>query len=87
MSPDAKSLLSGLLIRSPQQRFVFHSFYWHNIHIWYRLGGSPEDAHDIMRHAFFSEMDWEALYHKQIEPPFKPGVTDDTDTRYFDQVC
>lgn len=51
-----------------------------------RLGGGPRDALDIMEHTFFADMDWEALYHKRIEPPFKPDVSDATDTKYFDKV-
>lgn len=37
-----------------------------------------------MDHMFFSSIDWNDLYHKKIPPPFKPHVTSDTDTRYFD---
>lgn len=49
-----------------------------------RLGGGPNDAKDIKEHAFFSSIDWSDLYHKKIQPPFKPQVESDTDTRYFD---
>lgn len=37
-----------------------------------------------MDHAFFSSIDWSDLVQKKIPPPFKPQVTSDTDTRYFD---
>jgi RAC serine/threonine-protein kinase len=50
MTPDAKDLLAKLLVRSPQER----------------LGGGPDDAAEIMHHAFFADMDWEALYKKQV---------------------
>lgn len=69
ISDEAKSLLSGLLIKNPSQR----------------LGGGPEDAKEIIRHPFFAPIDWVALYEKRIEPPFKPEVTSETDTSYFDQ--
>lgn len=49
-----------------------------------RLGGGPNDAKEIMDHAFFSSIDWSDLVQKKIPPLFKPQVTSDTDTRYFD---
>ncbi|KAG7272892.1 hypothetical protein CRUP_009394 [Coryphaenoides rupestris] len=57
LSTDAKSLLSGLLIKDPNKR----------------LGGGPDDAKEIMRHSFFSLVDWQDVYNKK------------TDTRYFDE--
>jgi hypothetical protein len=35
---------------------------------------------------FFKPIDWDKLYRKEIDPPFKPRVQSDTDTCYFDQV-
>ncbi|KAG7512690.1 RAC-gamma serine serine/threonine-protein kinase [Solea senegalensis] len=69
LSADAKSLLSGLLIKDPNKR----------------LGGGPEDAKEIMRHSYFSGVDWQDVYDKKLVPPFKPQVTSETDTRYFDE--
>ncbi|KAJ8687862.1 hypothetical protein QAD02_023657 [Eretmocerus hayati] len=68
ISLEAKELLGGLLVKDPSKR----------------LGGGPNDAKDIMEHAFFSSIDWSDLVQKKIAPPFKPQVTSDTDTRYFD---
>lgn len=68
ISNEAKSLLTGLLEKSPQRR----------------LGGGPDDVKDIMAHPFFACIDWNDLVNKKITPPFKPQVTSDTDTRYFD---
>ncbi|XP_017793065.1 PREDICTED: RAC serine/threonine-protein kinase [Habropoda laboriosa] len=65
---EAKDMLGGLLIKDPSKR----------------LGGGPNDAKEIMDHAFFSSIDWSDLVQKKIPPPFKPQVTSDTDTRYFD---
>ncbi|KAM7385378.1 hypothetical protein PAMP_001465 [Pampus punctatissimus] len=49
LSADAKSLLSGLLIKDPNKR----------------LGGGPDDAKEIMRHSFFSGIDWQDVYDKK----------------------
>ncbi|XP_003707740.1 AKT serine/threonine protein kinase [Megachile rotundata] len=68
ISNEAKDMLGGLLIKDPSKR----------------LGGGPNDAKEIMDHAFFSSIDWYDLVQKKIPPPFKPQVTSDTDTRYFD---
>ncbi|KAH1026767.1 RAC serine/threonine-protein kinase [Dendroctonus ponderosae] len=69
LSAEAKDLLSGLLIKDPIKR----------------LGGGPDDAKQIMAHPFFGSINWTDLVLKKIPPPFKPHVTSDTDTRYFDQ--
>lgn len=68
LTPEARDLLAGLLIKDPTKR----------------LGGGPDDAQAIMRHPFFSSINWYDLLHKKIPPPFKPQVSSDTDTRYFD---
>lgn len=68
ISNEARSLLSGLLIKSPTAR----------------LGGGPDDAREIQAHPFFASINWTDLVQKKIQPPFKPQVTSDTDTRYFD---
>ncbi|XP_069786993.1 RAC-gamma serine/threonine-protein kinase isoform X2 [Narcine bancroftii] len=69
LSSDAKSLLSGLLIKDPNKR----------------LGGGPDDAKDIMQDSFFSGINWQDVYDKKLLPPFKPQVSSETDTRYFDE--
>lgn len=48
------------------------------------MGGGPNDAKEIMEHVFFSSINWSELVQKKIPPPFKPQVTSETDTRYFD---
>ncbi|EEB14423.1 RAC protein kinase DRAC-PK85, putative [Pediculus humanus corporis] len=68
ISAEARSVLAGLLIKNPQKR----------------LGGGVDDAREIMNHPFFASVNWVDLVQKKITPPFKPQVTDDTDTRYFD---
>uniref|UniRef100_A0A3Q2P5D4 non-specific serine/threonine protein kinase n=1 Tax=Fundulus heteroclitus TaxID=8078 RepID=A0A3Q2P5D4_FUNHE len=69
LSPEARSLLSGLLKKDPVER----------------LGGGPEDAKEIMQHKFFTGINWQDVYEKKLVPPFRPQVTSETDTRYFDE--
>jgi len=53
-SPNAASLLQGMLNNDPE----------------YRLG--KNGAQEIKKHPFFSEIDWDKVFRKEIEPPFKP---------------
>uniref|UniRef100_A0A8P4JVN6 non-specific serine/threonine protein kinase n=1 Tax=Dicentrarchus labrax TaxID=13489 RepID=A0A8P4JVN6_DICLA len=68
LAPEAKALLAGLLKKDPKQR----------------LGGGPDDAKDVMSHKFFTSINWQDVIEKKLIPPFKPQVTSETDTRYFD---
>nr|XP_061796895.1 RAC-beta serine/threonine-protein kinase isoform X3 [Nerophis lumbriciformis] len=68
LAPEAKALLAGLLKKDPKQR----------------LGGGPDDAKEVMTHKFFTSMNWQDVLEKKLVPPFKPQVTSETDTRYFD---
>lgn len=69
LSEPAKHFLNGLLIKDPTKR----------------LGGGPDDAREIMMHAFFRGLNWQDLIEKKITPPFIPEITCETDTRYFDR--
>uniref|UniRef100_A0A4W5Q1I0 non-specific serine/threonine protein kinase n=1 Tax=Hucho hucho TaxID=62062 RepID=A0A4W5Q1I0_9TELE len=68
LAPEAKALLAGLLKKDPKQR----------------LGGGQEDAKDVMTHMFFTTINWQDVVERKLLPPFKPQVTSETDTRYFD---
>ncbi|KAI6213357.1 hypothetical protein M3Y94_00140800 [Aphelenchoides besseyi] len=68
LSPEARSLLSGLLIKDPNAR----------------LGGGIDDYKEIQIQSFFASVDWDKLYRKQIPPPFIPRLNGDMDTSYFD---
>uniref|UniRef100_A0A0N5BJD1 non-specific serine/threonine protein kinase n=1 Tax=Strongyloides papillosus TaxID=174720 RepID=A0A0N5BJD1_STREA len=68
LSSEARVLLSNLLIKDPNAR----------------LGGGPEDAKEIICQDFFKPIDFERLYRKEIEPPFKPALKNEQDTSYFD---
>jgi len=69
LSVNAQNILRGLLDKDPLRR----------------LGGRVDDADEIMTHPFFATINWQDLYDKKIPPPFKPEVSSETDTRYFDQ--
>jgi len=69
LSVNGQNILRGLLNKDPQ----------------HRLGGRVDDAEEIMQHPFFATINWLDLYNKKIPPPFKPEVSSDIDTRYFDQ--
>eukprot|EP00026_Physarum_polycephalum_P004256 Phypoly_transcript_04273.p1 GENE.Phypoly_transcript_04273~~Phypoly_transcript_04273.p1 ORF type:complete len:440 (+),score=72.01 Phypoly_transcript_04273:858-2177(+) len=71
LSPAAKDLLAKLLHRDPR----------------YRLGAGPTDAAEIRGHPFFQHTDWLNMLLKRVEPPFKPHLLDEEDTRYFDPEC
>jgi len=38
--------------------------------------GTANDSQGIKDHVFFSDIDWVALFNKEVEPPFKPKVTE-----------
>ncbi|XP_065225876.1 ribosomal protein S6 kinase 2 beta isoform X3 [Planococcus citri] len=68
LSPEAQALLRVLFKRNPANR----------------LGSGADGMNEIKTHPFFSTIDWDKLYHKQIEPPFKPAVSRADDAYYFD---
>ena len=67
-SANAKDLLSKLLERNPEKR----------------LGSGEGDVEEIKAHPFFETIDWEKLYNRDVETPFKPNVGSDTDVQNFD---
>lgn len=69
-SPEAKSLLNGLLNRDQSKR----------------LGSSATDATDIMSHPFFRDMDWGELRNRQVPAPYKPKVSSQSDTSNIDKM-
>ncbi|XP_019379681.1 PREDICTED: ribosomal protein S6 kinase alpha-3 isoform X2 [Gavialis gangeticus] len=68
LSPEAQSLLRMLFKRNPANR----------------LGAGPDGVEEIKRHPFFSTIDWNKLYRREIHPPFKPATGRPEDTFYFD---
>ncbi|XP_062996182.1 ribosomal protein S6 kinase alpha-1 isoform X1 [Elgaria multicarinata webbii] len=69
LSSEAQSLLRALFKRNPANR----------------LGSSPDGAEEIKRHPFYSTIDWNKLFRREIKPPFKPAVGRPDDTFYFDK--
>ncbi|XP_064593616.1 RAC-beta serine/threonine-protein kinase isoform X3 [Zonotrichia leucophrys gambelii] len=69
LGPESRSLLAGLLKKDPKER----------------LGGGPGDAREVMQHRFFAGIDWLDVVQRKLVPPFRPQVTSEVDTRYFDE--
>lgn len=70
LSEDAKDLISKLLEYEPNLR----------------LGSGPLGVQEIKDHFFFENVDWESVYNKQVEPNFRPVVTDEDDISQFDNI-
>lgn len=68
LSPEARDLIKKLLKR----------------HVETRLGAGADDANDIKAHPFFRHLDWDQVYAREIEPPFKPDIQSDEDASLFD---
>uniref|UniRef100_A0A8C5I555 Ribosomal protein S6 kinase n=1 Tax=Gouania willdenowi TaxID=441366 RepID=A0A8C5I555_GOUWI len=68
LSLEAQSLLRMLFKRNPANR----------------LGAGPDGVEEIKRHAFFSTIDWNKLYRRELQPPFKPAAGKPDDTFCFD---
>jgi len=47
--------------------------------------GSIDDFNDLKPHPFFAELDWDMVYQKKVDAPFKPKVNGIEDTSNFDE--
>lgn len=68
-SDDLRDLIRKLLNRDPNKR----------------LGTGMNGTYDIQRHPWFKDIDWNHLYRKEVESPFKPHCCDPTDVKYVDE--
>uniref|UniRef100_A0A1B6L1S0 Protein kinase C n=1 Tax=Graphocephala atropunctata TaxID=36148 RepID=A0A1B6L1S0_9HEMI len=70
LTKDAVSILKGFMTKNPVKRLGCVG------------SGNPEAA--IRAHAFFKEMDWDALESRKVKPPFKPKIKNKKDALNFD---
>ncbi|CAH8485706.1 unnamed protein product [Dicrocoelium dendriticum] len=67
LSQVSRDILAQLLVKDPNSR----------------LGGGPRDVLEVMAHPFFLSVNWDRLIRRDVEPPWKPDVVDDRDTKYI----
>lgn len=66
LSRGAQSLLRAFFKRVPENR------------LGYGINGHKQ----IMEHEFFSSIDWQKLYRREIKPPFKPILNSDLTSQF-----
>lgn len=64
--PEACECIRGLLRVNEQER----------------LGCGAKGAKQIMESSFFNFIDFDALFRRELKPPFTPEVADEFDTKY-----
>ncbi|XP_061702290.1 serine/threonine-protein kinase N1b isoform X2 [Syngnathoides biaculeatus] len=68
LSTEGIAIMRRLLRRNPERR----------------LGSGEKDAEDVKKQPFFRDMDWEALLHRKVSPPFVPTIAGKEDVSNFD---
>nr|XP_006119104.1 serine/threonine-protein kinase N3 isoform X4 [Pelodiscus sinensis] len=69
LSSEARSILHKLLQKCPERR----------------LGAGERDAEEIKTQPFFRVIDWDALFARELKPPFVPSLKAPTDISNFDE--
>lgn len=69
MHTPAKEVVGALLHKDPHKR----------------LGSGPSGGNEIKNSTFFAGVDFDAVYSREVTPPFKPDVSGPDDTKYFDK--
>lgn len=52
--------------------------------IFFLVGSGPNGIEDIKTQPFFNTIDFDKLYKRVLNPPFKPAVVQTDDAFYFD---
>lgn len=53
---------------------------------WTKRLGSKLGMIEVKSHPFFKDIDWEMLYNKEIEPPFKPSIREINFSKEFTSI-
>jgi serine/threonine protein kinase len=67
MTEDTTDFVQKLLDKDPERR----------------LGSGKDGPDEVMAHPFFSEVEWNDLYHKRVPAPFIPVVANRIDVSNF----
>jgi len=68
LTNEARDLIKKLLKKKPSQRY----------------GSGPDDAFPLKNHPFFRQYNWENVYNRMYEPPYKPTLKNEEDVSQFD---
>jgi len=68
LTNEARDLIKKLLKKKPSQRY----------------GSGPDDALPLKNHPFFRQYNWDSVYNRLCEPPYKPILKSEDDVSQFD---